>query len=150
TEITTALWEKIFVERLGGRPVTRVIVTHHHPDHIGLASWLAERWQVPLWATEREWLFARMLTGNSDDAADLRRAFPRRAGPAPAGSTRPRVKSLANITEDIAAASRRCPRASTGSPTDQSSRSAGERGGSLSGRATPPSLHVFIAPRPAC
>jgi glyoxylase-like metal-dependent hydrolase (beta-lactamase superfamily II) len=80
TEVTTALWERIFVERLGGRPVTRVIVTHHHPDHIGLADWLCERWRVPLWTTEKEWLFARMLTGNSDDAADLRCAFARRAG----------------------------------------------------------------------
>ena len=80
TPVTTALWEKIFVERLEGRPVTRVIVTHHHPDHIGLADWLCERWRVPVWATEKEWLFARMLTGNSDDAADLRRAFARRAG----------------------------------------------------------------------
>jgi glyoxylase-like metal-dependent hydrolase (beta-lactamase superfamily II) len=25
------------------RPVTRVIVTHHHPDHLGLATWLATR-----------------------------------------------------------------------------------------------------------
>jgi glyoxylase-like metal-dependent hydrolase (beta-lactamase superfamily II) len=77
---TTALWEQIFAERLGGRPVTRIIVTHHHPDHIGLGGWLCGRWQIPLWATEKEWLFARMLTGKSDDAADLRRAFAQRAG----------------------------------------------------------------------
>src|SRR5215475_13480713 len=31
-------WERIFAETLGGRPVRRVIVTHYHPDHIGLAS----------------------------------------------------------------------------------------------------------------
>jgi glyoxylase-like metal-dependent hydrolase (beta-lactamase superfamily II) len=55
-------------------------VTHHHSDHIGLAGWLTERWQVPLWATEKEWLFARMLTGNRDGAAELGRAFARRAG----------------------------------------------------------------------
>jgi glyoxylase-like metal-dependent hydrolase (beta-lactamase superfamily II) len=77
---TTALWEQIFAERFGGLPLTRVIVTHHHPDHIGLAGWLTERWQIPLWATEKEWLFARMLTGISDDAAELGRAFARRAG----------------------------------------------------------------------
>jgi glyoxylase-like metal-dependent hydrolase (beta-lactamase superfamily II) len=77
---TMALWELIFAGRLGGRPVTRIVVTHHHPDHIGLAGWLCERWQVPLWTTEKEWLFARVLTGNSDDAAVLRRAFARRAG----------------------------------------------------------------------
>ena len=44
---TTARWEQIFAERLGGLPITRIITTHHHPDHIGLAGWLAERWQAP-------------------------------------------------------------------------------------------------------
>ena len=52
---TKELWERIFAERLGGLPVTRVIVTHYHPDHIGVAGWLTERWQVPLWVTEKEW-----------------------------------------------------------------------------------------------
>src|SRR6185369_3954771 len=41
---TRALWEQIFAERLGGLPVNRVVVTHYHPDHIGLAGWLTERW----------------------------------------------------------------------------------------------------------
>src|SRR5580693_2939497 len=37
---TRELWERIFAADLGGRPVTRVIVTHFHPDHMGLAGWL--------------------------------------------------------------------------------------------------------------
>src|ERR1700719_1819309 len=57
---TEELWERIFAERLGGLPVTRVIVTHYHPDHIGLADWLTQRWQAPLWGTEKEWLSARV------------------------------------------------------------------------------------------
>jgi len=65
---TTALWEGIFAQHLGGRPIGRIIVTHYHPDHIGLAGWLAERWQAPLWITEKEWLHARMMTGEA--AAD--------------------------------------------------------------------------------
>jgi len=77
---TTARWERIFADRLGGLPVTRIIVTHHHPDHIGLAGWLAERWQAPLWTTEKEWLFARLMTRSGDDPAELRRGFARRAG----------------------------------------------------------------------
>src|SRR5258705_10577284 len=80
TAETTARWERIFAERLGGSPIVRVIVTHHHPDHIGLAGWLTERWQVPLWATEKEWLFARLLTGNEGDSPPLRREFPPRLG----------------------------------------------------------------------
>src|SRR5215469_5552793 len=39
-----AAWERIFAEHLGHRAVTRIIVTHFHPDHVGLAGWLAERW----------------------------------------------------------------------------------------------------------
>ena len=33
---------------LGGKPVTRVVGTHMHPDHVGLAGWLCERWNAPL------------------------------------------------------------------------------------------------------
>ncbi len=79
-------WEQIFAGRLGGRPVTRIIVTHYHPDHIGLAGWLAERWRAPLWITEKEWLYARVLSRGSDDFVPLRRDFARRAGLDPAAS----------------------------------------------------------------
>ncbi len=48
TAETRTLWEQIFTRHLDGRPVERVIVTHYHPDHVGLAGWLTERWQVPL------------------------------------------------------------------------------------------------------
>jgi glyoxylase-like metal-dependent hydrolase (beta-lactamase superfamily II) len=65
---TIALWERIFATELGGRPVTRLIVTHFHPDHLGLAGWLARRWQIPLWMTETEWLYGRMLASDTDDA----------------------------------------------------------------------------------
>ena len=54
---TRALWERIFVEALGGRPVTRLICTHYHPDHVGLAGWLTERLGIELWMTETEWRF---------------------------------------------------------------------------------------------
>ncbi|MEO8081379.1 MAG: MBL fold metallo-hydrolase, partial [Caldimonas sp.] len=43
---TRAAWERVFATSLGGLPVVRVIVTHLHPDHIGLAHWLCERWQA--------------------------------------------------------------------------------------------------------
>ncbi|HKS88567.1 MAG TPA: MBL fold metallo-hydrolase [Stellaceae bacterium] len=78
---TQRLWQQIFAGGLAGRPVGRIIVTHYHPDHIGLAGWLTELWQAPLWITEKEWLHARMMTG--DGAADYARsaaAFARRAG----------------------------------------------------------------------
>jgi glyoxylase-like metal-dependent hydrolase (beta-lactamase superfamily II) len=74
-------WERIFAERLGGRPVRRIIVTHFHPDHIGLAGWLGERWNAPLWTTEKEWLHAQMNAyGDGAATAAARREFARRAG----------------------------------------------------------------------
>src|SRR5436189_2281310 len=39
SDATRELWEKIFVEQLDGRPVRRVIGTHLHLVHIGLAGW---------------------------------------------------------------------------------------------------------------
>ena len=37
---TRAAWEQVFATELQGLPVLRVICTHMHPDHIGLAHWL--------------------------------------------------------------------------------------------------------------
>lgn len=66
-------WEKLLAGPLAGQKVTRIICTHFHPDHIGLAGWLTERFSISLWMTREEWLFARMLT------ADIRDQPPREA-----------------------------------------------------------------------
>ena len=58
----------MFAGPLAGRTVTRIVCTHVHPDHLGLAGWLAERFGVRLWMTRGEWLFARMLTADIRDA----------------------------------------------------------------------------------
>lgn len=55
-----ALWERLLTGPLGGKPVTRLIGTHHHPDHIGLAGWFQDR-GAALWMTRTAWLYARML-----------------------------------------------------------------------------------------
>lgn len=54
-----ALWEQVFEHALDGLPVVRVIVTHMHPDHIGLAHWLCDRWQAPLWISATDFMAAR-------------------------------------------------------------------------------------------
>ncbi|MEO8240757.1 MAG: MBL fold metallo-hydrolase [bacterium] len=56
-----ALWQALLAVPLRGKPVTRLIVTHHHPDHIGLAGWFQDQ-GVELLTTRTAWLFARMLT----------------------------------------------------------------------------------------
>ncbi|MVW78708.1 MBL fold metallo-hydrolase [Bordetella sp. 02P26C-1] len=52
------LWEQVFATQLDGLPVLRVIVTHMHPDHMGLAYWLCERWQAPLWMSMTDYMTA--------------------------------------------------------------------------------------------
>jgi glyoxylase-like metal-dependent hydrolase (beta-lactamase superfamily II) len=52
-------WESIFANELEGLPVLRVIVTHMHPDHIGLADWLCKRWDAPLWISATDYQIAR-------------------------------------------------------------------------------------------
>ncbi|WP_447728710.1 MBL fold metallo-hydrolase [Sphingomonas koreensis] len=47
------------------RPVGRVICTHFHPDHAGLAGWLCRKFQVRLWMTRGEWLTLRVLTADA-------------------------------------------------------------------------------------
>ena len=61
TEVIRLCWEKVLTEALGGKPIVRVICTHFHPDHMGLAGWLCERFGAPLWMTRREWLQGRMF-----------------------------------------------------------------------------------------
>src|SRR5580765_851790 len=61
-DATRAAWETIFANELQGLPVLRVIVTHMHPDHIGLAHWLTERWGVRLWVSATDYQAARMAS----------------------------------------------------------------------------------------
>ncbi len=52
---TRQAWLQIEQEVLQGLPILRVLVTHMHPDHMGLAHWLCERWQAPLWMSTSEY-----------------------------------------------------------------------------------------------
>ena len=64
-EDTRQIWERVF-SLLGGKPITRVLVTHFHPDHIGNAGWLTERWGVDLWCSQAEWLSAQLASRRQD------------------------------------------------------------------------------------
>ncbi|MES2074265.1 MAG: MBL fold metallo-hydrolase [Pseudomonadota bacterium] len=74
SDATRAAWEDVFAGGMDGLPLRRVLATHCHPDHIGLADWLCRRWQAPLWATTGEYAFARMMAAalpGVDNAAAL-------------------------------------------------------------------------------
>ena len=65
-----AQWESVFEHELDGMPILRVIVTHMHPDHIGLAHWLCERWSTPshvcrLWISATDFNAARVASAST-------------------------------------------------------------------------------------
>ncbi len=65
-DTTHAAWEQLFEGALGGRPVTAVAVTHLHPDHLGAAGWMCQRFGAPLMMSQLEYTSARMMV--ADDA----------------------------------------------------------------------------------
>lgn len=48
TDEAIAVWQQLFDGPLKGFCISRVIATHFHPDHIGLAGWMCERFNAPL------------------------------------------------------------------------------------------------------
>ncbi len=55
------LWERLIADGLEGLPILRVLCTHTHPDHVGLAAMLTERFSAPLWMTLGEYAIGRIL-----------------------------------------------------------------------------------------
>jgi glyoxylase-like metal-dependent hydrolase (beta-lactamase superfamily II) len=55
-------WEGLFTQALQALPILRVIVTHMHPDHIGLAHWLCKRFDAPLWISATDFYTARIAS----------------------------------------------------------------------------------------
>ena len=72
---TKALWRDVWQTVLGGRPVTRLIVTHFHPDHMGNAGWLADTLGLVPHMTQIEWLNAN-LAFRMAGTADVDRRIP--------------------------------------------------------------------------
>ena len=56
-----AHWKSMFAGALSDRQLTRIFVTHFHPDHVGCAGWLANKFKVPVWMNRTEWLLTRLL-----------------------------------------------------------------------------------------
>ncbi|HET6182613.1 MAG TPA: MBL fold metallo-hydrolase [Acetobacteraceae bacterium] len=75
-----ALWQAA-LERLSPRRLTRLIVTHYHPDHVGLAGWLCAEYGLQLHMPRPEYLFSLALQyAPGDLGADMHRPFYLRHG----------------------------------------------------------------------
>jgi glyoxylase-like metal-dependent hydrolase (beta-lactamase superfamily II) len=61
-------WDALFTGPLAGRAVERILATHMHPDHVGLAGWLTERTGAMLWMTRGEFQAIRIATADQRDA----------------------------------------------------------------------------------
>lgn len=78
-EETEGLWRKIFQKYLRGKPVVGVIVTHLHPDHMGQAGYLTDRWQCSLWMTQLEFFYSQVFgdRANLGDSWQIRQFYKR-------------------------------------------------------------------------
>jgi glyoxylase-like metal-dependent hydrolase (beta-lactamase superfamily II) len=61
TAAARAIWDQLANTVLAHRPLTRILLTHLHPDHVGLAAWLQRRFGVPVWSTRATLDQLRML-----------------------------------------------------------------------------------------
>jgi glyoxylase-like metal-dependent hydrolase (beta-lactamase superfamily II) len=59
------IWEQLANTLLRERPLTRILLTHLHPDHSGLAAWLQRRFAVPLWTSAATLEQLRILLGET-------------------------------------------------------------------------------------
>jgi len=72
SDATKRAWTHLFDGAFDGKPLLRIICTHFHPDHFGLAHWLTTggetaRWRAPLWMTATEYAFGRYLSAGGGD-----------------------------------------------------------------------------------
>ncbi|WP_026325960.1 MBL fold metallo-hydrolase [Sphingomonas sp. Mn802worker] len=79
---STEAWRTILDGPLAGDRIGRILCTHMHPDHIGLAGWLSRRFDdAPILMTRTEWLTARMLSSDArEQVPDEQVAFWHGAG----------------------------------------------------------------------
>jgi glyoxylase-like metal-dependent hydrolase (beta-lactamase superfamily II) len=64
-DTTRALWEEHFRETMGQLPVSRIVATHYHPDHLGNARWLMDRFVAPLAMSYAEFVTAHAIVSES-------------------------------------------------------------------------------------
>lgn len=146
TEETAAVWRELFANAPDDRTLTRVFVTHMHPDHVGMAGWLTRKFGVRLWMTRLEYLSCRVMVSDTGrEAPDDAIAFYRRAGWSEVAIETYRAPGSATS----ASTSTRCPTASGGFATATRCRSAPTRGASSSAPDIRPNMPAWCRPRGA-
>ena len=81
TDEAATVWRELFANSPDQRGLTRIFCTHMHPDHVGMAGWLARKFGVRLWMTRMEYLSCRvMMSDTGREAPDDAIRFFRAAG----------------------------------------------------------------------
>ena len=74
-------WQALFAGFMADKPVKRVICTHLHPDHVGLAGWICQHFDCELWMAREEFLMCRALVADTGrPAPEVALRFYRAAG----------------------------------------------------------------------
>jgi glyoxylase-like metal-dependent hydrolase (beta-lactamase superfamily II) len=76
TDACKNAWEAVLTGSLRGEGLTSLIVTHFHPDHVGLAGWLTGRFGLDMAMPRPEYLHSLLLQyAPADLGADVFRPF---------------------------------------------------------------------------
>lgn len=60
------IWQQLLTEQLDGKPLQRIVVTHHHPDHLGMAGWLQEQTGAAMFTSRGEWDLVQSICQTPD------------------------------------------------------------------------------------
>jgi glyoxylase-like metal-dependent hydrolase (beta-lactamase superfamily II) len=71
TDTNVAVWRSLFANAPDQRSLSRIFVTHMHPDHIGMAGWLARKFDARLWMTRLEYLSCRVMVSDTGREAPV-------------------------------------------------------------------------------
>ena len=64
-ETTREVWEGWIENLLEGLPILRVIVTHMHPDHVGLAGWIVKKFEASFYMSRTDYLMCRAMAADT-------------------------------------------------------------------------------------
>ena len=69
TSACKELWQHVFDNHLNNKPVHQLVVTHLHPDHVGLAGWICETWGLELQMSRMDYMACRVLMSDTGKPA---------------------------------------------------------------------------------